>query len=64
METDEPESDELDALGMQQQISLVADENAFGRGGRRGSTPYEGEDEVEIGEDDEGPAFDGLPEEE
>ena len=64
VETDEPESDELDALGMQQQISLVADEIALAEEVGEDQLHIEGEDEVEIGEDDEGPAFDGLPEEE
>ena len=64
VETDEPESDELDALGMQQQISLVADEIALAEEVGEDQLHIEGEDGVEIGEDDEGPAFDGLPEEE
>ena len=65
VETDEPESDELDALGMQQQISLVADEVALAEEVGEDQLHIEGEDGVEIGEDDEGPAFDaGLPEEE
>jgi DNA-directed RNA polymerase subunit omega len=52
VETDEPESDELDALGMQQQISLVADEIAIAE--------EVGEDQLHI----EGPPFEGeLPEE-
>ena len=64
VETDEPESDELDALGMQQQISLVADEIALAEEVGEDQLHIEGEDGVEISEDDEGPAFDGLPEEE
>lgn len=64
VETDEPESDELDALGMQQQISLVADEIALAEEVGEDQLHIEGEDGVEIGEDDEGPAFDGLSEEE
>jgi DNA-directed RNA polymerase subunit omega len=64
VETDEPESDELDALGMQQQISLVADEIALAEEVGEDQLHIEGEDGVEIDEDDEGPAFDGLPEEE
>ena len=64
VETDEPESDELDALGMQQQISLVADEVVLAEEVGEDQLHIEGEDGVEIGEDDEGPAFDGLPEEE
>jgi DNA-directed RNA polymerase subunit omega len=64
VETDEPESDELDALGMQQQISLVADEIALAEEVGEDQLHIEGEDGVEVGEDDEGPAFDGLPEEE
>ena len=63
VEADEPESDELDALGMQQ-ISLVADEIALAEEVGEDQLHIEGEDGVEIGEDDEGPAFDGLPEEE
>ena len=64
VETDEPESDELDALGMQQQISLVADEIALAEEVGEDQLHIEGEDGIEIDEDDEGPAFDGLPEEE
>ena len=64
VEMDEPESDELDALGMQQQISLVADEIALAEEVGEDQLHIEGEDGVEIDEDDEGPAFDGLPEEE
>ena len=57
VETDEPESDELDALGMQQQISLVADEIALAEEVDEDQLHIEGEDGVEIGEDDEGPAL-------
>ena len=64
VEMDEPESDELDALGMQQQISLVADEIALAEEVGEDQLHIEGEDGIEIDEDDEGPAFDGLPEEE
>jgi DNA-directed RNA polymerase subunit omega len=64
VETDEPESDELDALGMQQQIGLAADEIAVAEEVSEDQLHIEGEDGEELGEDDEGPAFDpGIPEE-
>ena len=64
VETDEPESDELDALGMQQQIGLAADEVAFAEEVSEDQLHIEGEDGLEIDEGEEGPAFDpGLPEE-
>jgi DNA-directed RNA polymerase subunit omega len=64
VETDEPESDELDALGMQQQISLAADEIALADEVGEDQLHIEGEDGVEIGEEEEGPPFEGeLPEE-
>lgn len=63
VETDEPESDDLDALGMQQ-IGLAADEVAIAEEVSEDQLHIEGEDGEELGEDDEGPAFDaGLPEE-
>jgi DNA-directed RNA polymerase subunit omega len=65
VETDEPESDELDALGMQQQIGLAGDEVAFSEEVSEDQLHLEGEDGLEIDEGEEGPAFDaGLPEEE
>jgi DNA-directed RNA polymerase subunit omega len=65
VETDEPESDELDALGMQQQIGLAGDEVAFSEEVSEDQLHLEGEDGIEIDEGEEGPAFDtGLPEEE
>jgi DNA-directed RNA polymerase subunit omega len=64
VETDEPESDELDALGMQQQISLAADEIALADEVGEDQLHIEGEDGVEIGEEEEDPSFEGdLPEE-
>lgn len=63
VETDEPESDDLDALGMQQ-IGLAADEVAIAEEVSEDQLHIEGEDGEELGEDDEGPAFDaGVPEE-
>jgi DNA-directed RNA polymerase subunit omega len=63
VETDEPESDDLDALGMQQ-IGLAADEVAIAEEVSEDQLHIEGEDGEELGEDDEGLAFDaGLPEE-
>ena len=63
VETDEPESDDLDALGMQQ-IGLAADEVAIAEEVSEDQLHIEGEDGEELGEDVEGPAFDaGLPEE-
>jgi DNA-directed RNA polymerase subunit omega len=63
VETDEPESDDLDALGMQQ-IGLAADEVAIAEEVSEDQLHIEGEDGEELGEDDEGPAFNaGLPEE-
>jgi DNA-directed RNA polymerase subunit omega len=63
VETDEPESDDLDALGMQQ-IGLATDEVAIAEEVSEDQLHIEGEDGEELGEDDEGPAFDaGVPEE-
>ena len=63
VETDEPESDDLDALGVQQ-IGLAADEVAIAEEVSEDQLHIEGEDGEELGEDDEGPAFDaGVPEE-
>ena len=63
VETDEPESDDLDALGMQQ-IGLAADEVAIAEEVSEDQLHIEGEDGEELGEDDESPAFDaGVPEE-
>ncbi len=63
VETDEPESDDLDALGMQQ-IGLAADEVAIAEEVSEDQLHIEGEDGEELGEDDEGLAFDaGLPDE-
>lgn len=62
VETDEPESDDLDALGMQQ-IGLAADEVAMAEEVSEDQLHIEGEDGLEL-EDDEGPAFDpDIPEE-
>ena len=62
VETDEPESDDLDALGMQQ-IGLAADEVAIAEEVSEDQLHIEGEDGLEL-EDDQGPAFDpDIPEE-
>ena len=63
VETDEPESDDLDALGMQQ-IGLAADEVAIAEEVSEDLLHIEGEDGEELGEDDEGPAFDAGVQEE
>ncbi len=63
VETDEPESDDLDALGMQQ-IGLAADEVAIAEEVSEDQLHIEGEDGEELGEDDEGPAFDAGVQEE
>ena len=63
VETDEPESDDLDALGMQQ-IGLATDEVAIAEEVSEDQLHIEGEDGEELGEDDESPAFDAcVPEE-
>ena len=62
VETDEPESDDLDALGMQQ-IGLAADEVAIAEEVSEDQLHIEGEDGEELGEDDEGSAVNALPEE-
>ena len=62
VETDEPESDDLDALGMQQ-IGLAADDVAIAEEVSEDQLHIEGEDGLEL-EDDQGPAFDpDIPEE-
>ena len=63
VETDEPESDDLDALGMQQ-IGLATDEVAIAEEVSEDQLHIEGEDGEELGEDDEGPAFDAGVQEE
>ena len=63
VETDEPESDDLDALGMQQ-IGLAADEVAIAEEVSEDQLHIEGEDGEELGEDDEGLAFDAGVQEE
>ncbi len=64
VETEEPESDELDALGMQQQIGLAVDEVAIAEEVSEDQLHIEGEDGAEV-EEDEGPDFDpGMLEEE
>src|SRR5512134_387214 len=64
VETDEPESDDLDALGMQQ-IGLAADEIAIAEEVSEDQLHIEGEDGVELGEEDDSPQFEpDMPEEE
>ena len=58
IESEEPESDELDALGMQQQIILPPDEGALADELDEDLLHVEGEDGLEISDDDEGPADD------
>ena len=63
VETEEPESDELDALGMQQQIALPTEEAAFTAEMGEDSLRMEGEDTLETDDDEERPADDNrLPE--
>lgn len=63
VETEEPESDELDALGMQQQIALPTDGAAFTEEMGEDSLRMEGEDSLETDDDEERPADDDrLPE--
>lgn len=63
VETEEPESDELDALGMQQQIALPTEEAAFAAEMGEDSLRMEGEDTLETDDDEERPADDNrLPE--
>ena len=63
VEADEPENDELDALGMQQQIGMAMDEVAVADEIAEDQLHIEGEDGMEVG-DDEGSAFDhGISEE-
>jgi DNA-directed RNA polymerase subunit omega len=53
VETDEPESDELDALGMQQQVAMPADDLIIAEELIEDQLHIEGEDGVEIAGDDE-----------
>lgn len=63
LETEEPESDELDALGMQQQIALPTEEAAFTEEMGEDSLRMVGEDSLETDDDEERPADDDrLPE--
>lgn len=63
VETEEPESDELDALGMQQQIALPTEEAAFTAEMGEDSLRMEGEDSLETDDDEERPVDDDrLPE--
>jgi len=57
VEADEPESDELDVLGMQQ-LTLPEEEAAFAEELNEDQLRLEGEDGVEIGEDDDLPMDD------
>jgi DNA-directed RNA polymerase subunit omega len=57
IESEEPESDELDALGMQQ-IILPTGDVALADELDEDLLHVEGEDGLEIGDDDEGPADD------
>lgn len=64
VETDEPESDDLDALGMQQ-IGSAADEIAIAEEVSEDQLHIEDEDGVELGEEQEGPELEpDMPEEE
>ena len=63
IESEEPESDELDVLGMQQ-IILPADEVAVADELEEDLLHMEGEDGQEIGDEDEGPADDDRSPEE
>lgn len=56
VEADEPESDELDALGMQQQAGMPADEIALVEELGEDQLRLENEDEIEGGDDEEAPA--------
>ena len=58
VETEEPESDELDALGMQQQIALPTDEASFAAEIGEDSLRMEGEDSLETDDDEERPVDD------
>ncbi|HYN39360.1 MAG TPA: DNA-directed RNA polymerase subunit omega [Rhodospirillales bacterium] len=53
VESEEPESDELDALGMQQQIGLPADELSFVEELSEDQLRLEGEDGLELGDEEE-----------
>lgn len=53
VETDEPESDELDALGMQQRVASPADDLIIAEELLEDQLHIEGEDGIEIGADDE-----------
>ena len=53
VESDEPESDELDALGMQQQVALAADELIIAEELIEDQLQIEDEDEVESAADEE-----------
>jgi DNA-directed RNA polymerase subunit omega len=63
VEADEPENDELDALGMQQQIGLAMDEAAVAEEVAEDQLHIEGEDGVEVGDDEELPFDPGISEE-
>ncbi len=58
VETEEPESDELDTLGMQ--IGLVADDVAVAEEVSEDQLHIEGEDGLELDEDDESLADDSV----
>ena len=53
VETDEPESDELDALGMQQQVAMPVDDLIIAEELMEDQLHIEGEDGIEIAADDE-----------
>jgi DNA-directed RNA polymerase subunit omega len=63
VETDEPESDELDPLGMQQQIGMPGDDLAIADELSEDQLRLEGEDEVELGDEDEGSEDEGSEDE-
>ena len=63
VEADEPENDELDALGMQQQIGMPMDDVAVAEEIAEDQLHIEGEDGVELSEDEDSALDSGLPEE-
>jgi DNA-directed RNA polymerase subunit omega len=63
VEADEPENDELDALGMQQQIGMPMDDVAVAEEIAEDQLHIEGEDGVELSEDEDSAFDSGLSEE-
>jgi DNA-directed RNA polymerase subunit omega len=58
VESEEPESDELDALGMHQQIALPAEELVFVEEMSEDALRLDGEDGLQNDDEDDGPADD------